>query len=52
MKLHEELILHSNNNTLHSVMRVAGGWLYILSYDDYKTTTFVPFNNELQEIKD
>lgn len=48
LKLHEELILFMNDSVTHSVIRVAGGWLYLLSYGDHQTTTFVPFNNEFQ----
>ena len=45
MKLHD--IFNLNIKEVTSVLRVAGGWLYII-YDceDKFTTTFVPFDNE------
>jgi hypothetical protein len=51
MKLHETIILFNNNATTHSILRVAGGWIYQFSYDTYATSTFVPFDNEFQSKK-
>lgn len=39
LKLHEKLLIKKIDIT---VIRVAGGWLYL----DDQETTFVPYNNE------
>lgn len=45
MKLHQ--IIRVQENLF--VLRVSGGWIYIFDRDGLEQTTFVPFDNELQD---
>ena len=50
LKLHESISLNSNHL---EIKRVAGGWLYIESYEYQDnmalTSCFIPFDNEFQK---
>ncbi len=54
MKTIYDLELHETLRTDFGIciMRVSGGWIYDcwdLDLDEFKTGTFVPFDNEFQE---
>lgn len=45
MKLHETIFMPNG----HSVLRVAGGWIYIVNMYDTQRTVFIPYNDEFQQ---
>ena len=47
MRLFQEKIIQKDTNCAESMIRVPGGWIYIVRNKDNITSSFVPYCSEL-----
>ena len=50
MKLGETLQELPNNYEMHRLTRVPGGWIYIYGINQIMTSSFIPMDNEFQDV--